>query len=298
MSYLSKEEIEKIVKNGDGGKYSHVMICLDHFDYNYFPIYINRDDKIMSVIDSFNAQNVGNMLSIEEIYNYDMNLDEQLNETRAYHIDINTDKNNDIINKALEFATKKHKGQMRKGAEKKEYITHPINVANLVKKYKVSHHIDSLIAAAYLHDTLEDTNTTYYELVENFGVEVASLVSELTTNRDMKKEIGKEKYLAYKLKEMTNWALVIKLCDRLDNVSDLYGVDSKFRTRYINETIFILTYVVNNRNLTQTHLNIIKDINSIVGIIVNSTFDEKSEVKTKIKSINEIVSQKKSYENS
>ena len=65
MSYLSKEEIEKIVKNGDGGKYSHVMICLDHFDYNYFPIYINRDDKIMSVIDSFNAQNVGNMLSIE-----------------------------------------------------------------------------------------------------------------------------------------------------------------------------------------------------------------------------------------
>lgn len=298
MSFLSKEEIEKIVKNGDGEKYSHVMICLDHFDYNYFPIYINRDDKIMSVIDCFNALNVGNMLSIEEIYNYDMNLDAQLNETRAYHIDINTDKNNDIINKALEFATKKHKGQMRKGAEKKEYITHPINVANLVKKYKASHHIDSLIAAAYLHDTLEDTNTTYYELVENFGIEVASLVSELTTNRDMKKEIGKEKYLAYKLKEMTNWALVIKLCDRLDNVSGLYDVDSEFRTRYINETIFILNYVVNNRNLTQTHLNIIKDINSIVGIIVNSTFDEKSEVKTKIKSINEIVSQKKSYENS
>ena len=285
MSYLEKKEIEKIVKKGDSGKYSHVMICLDHFDYSYFSIYVNRDDEILKVIDDFNDLNSGDMLSIEEIYNYDMNLDEQLNETRAYHIESKTEKDNDITSKALEFATKKHKGQMRKSAEKKEYITHPINVANIVKKYKTSHHIDSLVAAAYLHDTLEDTDTTYYELVENFGVEVASLVNELTTNRDMKKEIGKGKYLAYKLKEMTNWALVIKLCDRLDNVMDLHSVDPEFRTRYINETTFILNYVINNRDLTKTHLHIIQDINSVVNIIVDSTFDEKSEAKVKIKSI-------------
>lgn len=293
MSYLEKKEIEKIVKKGDNGEYSHVMICLDHFDYSYFSIYVNRDDEILKAIDNFNDLNSGDMLSIEEIYNYDMNLDEQLSEVRAYHIESKTEKDNDITSKALEFATKKHKGQMRKSAEKKEYITHPINVANIVKKYKTSHHIDSLVAAAYLHDTLEDTDTTYYELVENFGVEIASLVNELTTNRDMKKEIGKGKYLAYKLKEMTNWALVIKLCDRLDNVMDLHSVDPEFRNRYINETTFILNYVINNRDLTKTHLHIIQDINSVVNIIVDSTFDEKSEAKVKIKSISEGISQKK-----
>ncbi|MBO5414286.1 MAG: bifunctional (p)ppGpp synthetase/guanosine-3',5'-bis(diphosphate) 3'-pyrophosphohydrolase [Bacilli bacterium] len=297
MSYLSKKDIEEIVRRGDKEKYSHVMICLDHFDYEYFPRYIKRGDDIFSAIEGLKIDDVGNMLSIEEIYNYDMDIEEQLNEVRAYHIE-STEKIINIKDKALEFATEKHKGQIRKGADKKEYINHPINVANLVQKYKESHNIDVLVAAAYLHDTLEDTDTTYYELVENFGVEVASLVSELTTNKDMKNGLGKDKYLAYKLKKMTSWALIIKLCDRLDNVSDLYSVDDTFRKKYVNETIFILNYIVDNRELSQPHLNVIKDITSIINIIVKSTYTESSEESKKARELTNNVTKQKNYENS
>lgn len=295
MGYLPKNEIEKIVRKGNKEKYSHVMICLDHFNYEYFPKYIKRSDDILEVMNHIQQNDIGNMLSIEEIYNYDMDIEEQLNEQRAYYIE-KSEKQFSITDKALEFAKEKHKGQMRKGKIEKEYINHPINVAKLVKKYKNSHNIDTLVAAAYLHDTLEDTDTTYYELVETFGVEVASLVSELTTNKDMKKAIGKEKYLAYKLKSMTSWALVIKLCDRLDNISDLFSVDDEFRNRYINETMFILEYVMDNRKLSQTHINIMKDITSVVNTIIEYTCNENSEEKAKIKCLNHTIEQQKNYD--
>ena len=171
----------------------------------------------------------------------------------------------DIAQKAKEFATLKHQGQKRKNGD--PYISHPIMVAKLLNDYKVSHNIEMLTAAAYLHDTLEDTDATHYELVDNFGCEIASMVMELTTNEDMKKAIGKEKYLAYKLKHMTKWALVIKLCDRLANVSDLQDANQEFRERYIKETNYIIEYISENRELTQTHKNIIAEINNTIAKI-------------------------------
>lgn len=159
---------------------------------------------------------------------------------------------------AKKFAIQKHNGQTRKNGN--PYIVHPISVANLLGKYKKSHNIDRLIATAYLHDTLEDTDTSYYELVDTFGYDIAGLVMELTTDKNMKDEIGKNKYLAYKLNSMTKWALAIKLCDRLDNISDLEEMDENFRKRYLEETIFIIDYICENRELTKTHINIIKDI--------------------------------------
>lgn len=159
---------------------------------------------------------------------------------------------------AKKYATEKHRGQKRKTGE--DYIIHPIAVAKFVKKYKKSHNIDNLIAAAYLHDVLEDTDATYYELVKLFGYNVASLVMELTTDEDIKNKIGKKQYLAYKLKNMTSWSLVIKLCDRLHNVLGLDLCDEKFKEKYIKETNFIIDYIKNNRELSNTHKIIIEDI--------------------------------------
>jgi Guanosine polyphosphate pyrophosphohydrolases/synthetases len=163
------------------------------------------------------------------------------------------------------FATDKHKMQHRKNGS--PYITHPISVANLLLKYKKSHNINRLLAAAYLHDTLEDTDTSYYELVDVFGYDIAGIVMELTTNEDMKNDIGKNKYLAYKLNSMTKWALAIKLCDRLDNVSDLETMDESFRKRYMEETAFIIDYICEHRELSNTHREIIKDIAGILKTI-------------------------------
>ena len=178
--------------------------------------------------------------------------------------------NNELItNKALEFARKKHKGQMRKNNTPVEYITHPINVANLVKKYANNkENIDDLVSSAYLHDTLEDTNTTYEELICNFGNIISNLVKELTNNDVLKKEMGKTKYLSMKMANMSENALIIKLCDRLDNVSSLYDTNKAFIDKYLRETISILNYIINNRNLNTIHLNIINDINKEVNNVI------------------------------
>ena len=178
--------------------------------------------------------------------------------------------NNELItNKALVFAREKHKGQIRKNNTPVEYITHPINVANLVKKYANNAvNIDDLVSSAYLHDTLEDTNTTYEELICNFGNIISNLVKELTNNDVLKKEMGKTKYLSMKMANMSEDALIIKLCDRLDNVSSLYDTNKAFIDKYLRETISILNYIINSRNLNTIHLNIINDINKEVNNVI------------------------------
>lgn len=165
---------------------------------------------------------------------------------------------------AKDFAQKAHEGQFRKDG--RPYFTHPERVASLVLKYKGwSHEAESLIAAAYCHDLLEDTIVTYYDLVNAFGYCVASLVLELTTNPEMKRGIGsKKEYLGYKLKHMTHWALVIKLCDRLDNISDMAGGSESWKKKYIDETEYIISYIEQNREITRTHREIIEAIKKVV----------------------------------
>lgn len=167
-----------------------------------------------------------------------------------------------ITKAALIFAKEKHKNQNRK-VTNEPYVNHPISVAKILRENKKSHKIKELVAAAFLHDTLEDTNTTEHELEKLFGKLITSLVLELTTDEKEKEKIGKEKYLAEKMSDnsrMSNWALVIKLADRLDNVSDLKNADEKFRKRYTKETRHILETLEKNRKLSSTHKKLIKKI--------------------------------------
>ena len=87
------------------------------------------------------------------------------------------------------------------------------------------------------------------------------------------------------MKNMSSWALVIKLCDRLDNVSDLMNSDEKFRNRYARETIDILNYLLSNRELSDTHINIIKSILTRL----NNCNVESNDFVTKIQSADEKV---------
>ena len=176
----------------------------------------------------------------------------------------------DITKKALNFATIKHEGQKRKGANPVDYINHPIAVAQLVNKYLKKEN-KTLIAVAYLHDTLEDTNTTYEELLTIFGKRIANLVVELTSNKIECKKLGKAKYLSLKLNNMSNSALIVKLCDRLSNVTDLISTNYLFRKKYFNETITILNYILKNRNLNKIHKEIINDIMHKLNNIFDAT---------------------------
>ncbi len=195
------------------------------------------------------------------------------------------------LDKALKYATIMHEGQLRYGGV--PYINHPKRVAQYVRKYKQSNSIEMLMMCAYLHDTLEDTKATYYDLVNIFGPQVASIVLELTTDEDLKKEIGKERYLEIKMKNMSSWALVIKLCDRLDNISDLENASIQFRQKYTKETLQIIYYLLENRELSYTQLNIIKQIIIILNNL-EKYIEEDSKSLNLLDSINHLELENKS----
>lgn len=190
-----------------------------------------------------------------------------------------------LIDKAREFATIMHKGQYRKDGQ--EYINHPIRVANNILTFKKSNNMDILLSSAYLHDTLEDTQATYDNLVSFFGNSVASLVLELTNDKEMVKLIGKTNYLSIKMKNMSNYALCLKLCDRLDNVSDLVKVDKSFKKRYIIETSDILEYLIQNRKLSNTQLMIALKIVELLDLANQNDIDN-----NKLYSINDSIEKK------
>lgn len=136
----------------------------------------------------------------------------------------------ELIQKAKEFATKCHEGQHRK-VTGDPYIVHPEAVAGLVDNY---HGSSEMVAAAWLHDVMEDCNVKYSQLVDMFGKNVANFVKELTNPPGLDKS-KKSEYVAHKMSIMSPEALTIKLSDRLHNVSDLdnhpnkkYGAKTKF----------------------------------------------------------------------
>lgn len=159
----------------------------------------------------------------------------------------------------LKFATEKHAGQYRADG-KTPYIEHPKMVAKLLLKYKKSRNIDLIIAAGLLHDTLEDTYTSYRELLDNFGEIVASMVMEVTTASYMPRLMGKGNYLKHKMLDMSNYSLCIKLADRMANLIDSDTLPPERRQKIIADTYEIIEFLEQNRVLTETHQNMINDI--------------------------------------
>lgn len=120
-----------------------------------------------------------------------------------------------IINKASDFAAKAHAGQTRRGGE--PYYNHVHRVAGLVGELTED---ADMIAAAYLHDTMEDCGITADELTLVFGANIATLIQELTNDEVQLKELGKEEYMVRKLSALSAQALLIKLCDTLNNMTE------------------------------------------------------------------------------
>lgn len=140
--------------------------------------------------------------------------------------------------KAWEFAKNAHQKAFRKLSGLPYFDEHVQKVFEILKKYDTS---PILGAAAILHDTLEDVEWVTYDLLkEEFGQEVADLVKELTSDKEKIKEIGKGQYLLQKMLSMSDGALTIKLCDRLQNLSDMAKAGGQFREKYLKETFSII----------------------------------------------------------
>ena len=159
------------------------------------------------------------------------------------------------IDEVLEFAIERHRGQVR--SDGSEYISHPIRVSELVAKFKPSQNANILRAGALLHDVLEDTYTSYRELKDRFGEVIASLVMEVTSSTFMPKLVGKQIYLAHKMQYMSSYALIIKLADRLDNISDLKGLKIEKIKKTFFDTIYMVNYIESKRILTDAQSNLI-----------------------------------------
>lgn len=137
--------------------------------------------------------------------------------------------------RALEFAKAAHEGVgQRRKYSNEPYIVHPVAVAQLVKTVP---HTPEMIAAALLHDTVEDTNVELADIARSFGPKVAQLVDELTDisrphhgNRAIRKEMDRQ-HLAKASKE----AKTVKLADLINNSVDIIKQDPGFARKYMKE---------------------------------------------------------------
>ena len=124
----------------------------------------------------------------------------------------------DVVQRAERFARVCHFGQFRKGAAREPYIIHLEEVSALVEKWGGS---EEAIAAAWLHDTVEDCPPTSYEdLVRLFGKKTADLVAELTDDKSLPKQIRKELQIENAPKKSPGAAL-IKPADKTSNLGAL-----------------------------------------------------------------------------
>ncbi|XP_068814539.1 guanosine-3',5'-bis(diphosphate) 3'-pyrophosphohydrolase MESH1 isoform X2 [Struthio camelus] len=120
---------------------------------------------------------------------------------------------------AADFAARKHKAQRRKDPEGTPYINHPIGVARILTHEAGVTDI-VVLQAALLHDTVEDTDTTFSEIEEWFGEEVRRVVEEVTDDKTLPKMERKRLQIEH-APNCSPRAKLVKLADKLHNLRDL-----------------------------------------------------------------------------
>jgi (p)ppGpp synthase/HD superfamily hydrolase len=155
-----------------------------------------------------------------------------------------------IRDRALVFAFNSHEGQVRK-YNGEPYICHPIRVAAILKREGFE--APGLLAAAFLHDVVEDCGVTVAELEEEFGSTVAALVDEVTNKFDKKdwpdlnRKERKHRELV-RLAGTTREAKLLKMADIIDNFRSIDPSDD-FTETYLREKTVLLE-VIEDASLT------------------------------------------------
>lgn len=120
---------------------------------------------------------------------------------------------------SIAFAAAKHRNQRRKDAEASPYINHPLQLAHVLATEGGVSDLKTLMAAV-LHDTVEDTQTTYEELVDRFGLKVADVVMEVTDDTSLPKAERKRRQVEH-APHMSKRAALVKLADKTCNLRDV-----------------------------------------------------------------------------
>ena len=157
----------------------------------------------------------------------------------------------DLINKAYDYAYKKHFGVKRISGD--DYIIHPLNVAMILTDINAD---AACMAAALLHDTIEDTDSTKEEIEELFGSEVALLVDGVTKINKLHFSNSGEQMAANQRKILVGLSedvrvIIIKLADRLHNMRTLYVMPEERQKKKARETLEILTPVADRLGINK-----------------------------------------------
>jgi guanosine-3',5'-bis(diphosphate) 3'-pyrophosphohydrolase len=161
------------------------------------------------------------------------------------------------IVKAFQYALERHAGQLRKD-NSTPYIVHPFRVflwlADEAKIYD-----EKVLAAAFLHDLIEDTTTDYDDINKEFDKEIADIVSVLTKDKSLPERI-RERRFNEKLANADWKAKVVKLADVYDNLCDMenWNINKMEKLSKLKEKREQLKFV--GRNLPDKYEHILKSV--------------------------------------
>jgi guanosine-3',5'-bis(diphosphate) 3'-pyrophosphohydrolase len=133
----------------------------------------------------------------------------------------------ELVGRAKAFATKAHEGQVRPNKAQEPYITHPEEVARLIKESGGS---EEEIASGWLHDVPEDTSSTLAEIAASFGTVVARIVEGLTDPPEFAglPRAERKRRQAERVKGESNSVKRCKLADQISNIRGC-GVDPPYK---------------------------------------------------------------------
>ena len=151
----------------------------------------------------------------------------------------------DLIRKAYHYSEWAHREQMRKSGD--PYFIHPASVAEIITQLRLD---TASVCAGLLHDVVEDTGATREDIARDFGEEVANLVDGVTklgkinfTSKEDRQAESFRKMVVAMAQDIR--VLLIKLCDRLDNMRTLQHMSAEGQERIARETLEIYAPLAN-----------------------------------------------------
>ena len=173
-----------------------------------------------------------------------------------------------IVAQAKAFAEAKHAGKVRKYTDT-PYSEHLAAVVALLDEHRIN--MPNVLAAAWLHDTVEDTDTTIVEVADAFGEEVAELVYWLT-DTDKGNRSARAAMTAWRLGRAPWDAKMIKLADIIDNGRNITEHDPDFARTFLAEKRLVMVRMVFWEGQRLQEVPLFKTALSVVQATVSKTF--------------------------
>ncbi len=170
-----------------------------------------------------------------------LQVDEIISRVRSYQPAADAE----LIKRAYDYSFRMHEGQTRKSGD--PYIVHPVSVAGIITELKLD---TASVCAGLLHDVVEDTLASTRDLEKNFGVEIANLVDGVTklskinfTSKEDRQAENFRKMVVAMARDIR--VLLVKLCDRVDNMRTLDFMTREAQERIARETMEIYAPLAN-----------------------------------------------------